>query len=114
MPTIRKTTALAANGQANPLVGSQYEYLPWDALVQFAVLKDSAGAGTVEATIFSGSDVLLEQSQIDEKALSDPVRFPDDYDVQDVAAAGERINVTLREISGNVDTVRTVVRITPL
>lgn len=112
MPTIRRTTVLAANAQANPLQGSQYEYLPFDAVVQFAILAIAASAAT--ASVFSGSDVLMQNETIDSLALANPILFPDHYDIQDVAAAGERLGVTIADISGAGTTVRTVVRITPL
>jgi hypothetical protein len=114
MPTIKRTTSLAANESANPLAGSQYEYLPFDALVQAAVLADAAGE--VEATFFSGTDVILEGAPLDTLAVATPIQFPDDYDIQDVAAQGERLGLTIREVGGNVGptVVRTVVRITPL
>lgn len=116
MPTIKRTTPLAANGSANPLVGSQYEFLPFDAAIEVAILHDGAGtpAGEVEATMFSGSDVLLENAQIDTKAATDPIVHPDDFMIVDVAAAGERLGLTIRETAGGAPTVRTVVRITPL
>lgn len=114
MPTIKRSTVLAANGVANPLQGSQYEYLPFDALIQAAIRVGATE--TAVATMFSGSDLLLEESPIDEKAATEPIVFPEDYDIQDVAAAGERIGLTVRETAGAVGgaTVRTVVRITPL
>lgn len=114
MPTIKRTSSLAANASANPLVGSQYEYLPFDAVVQAAVIVEPGGA--VEASMFSGSDVLLENAPLDEKPATEPITFPDDYDIQDVAAAGERLGLTIRETAGAIGptTVRTVVRITPL
>lgn len=113
MPTIKRTTVLAAGAVAQPLTGSQYEYLPFDALIEASILNDD-NTDPVEATMFSGSDVLLENSLIDEKALTESVRYPDDYDVQDVAAAGERIGITIRNTGANPATVRTTVRITPL
>jgi len=113
VPTIKRTTTLGANGVAQPLTGSQYEYLPFDALIEAAIIANPGDV--VEATMFSGSDVLLENAQVDEKPTTDPIRYPDDYDVQDVAAAGERVGITLREVAGAAGTiVRTVVRITPL
>lgn len=112
MPTIKRRTDLAANGVANPLVGSQYEYLPFDALVEIAILADTGDQ--VSASVFSGSDVLLQNEQVDEKALAEPVVYPDDYFIQDVAAQGERLGLTLQETAGAISIVRTVVRITPL
>jgi phosphopantothenoylcysteine synthetase/decarboxylase len=113
MPTIKRTVTLAANGSANPLTGSQYEFLPFDALVEAAIIADSAAAGAVEANMFSGSDLLLENAPVDEKALTEVIRYPDDYQVVDVAAAGERIGLTLRETAAGAQTVRVVIRITP-
>lgn len=112
MPTIRRTTVLAANATANPLQGSQYEYLPFNAMVEIAILSVTAGA--VQASVFSGSDVLLQNEVVDSAALAVPVVYPDNYDISDVAAAGERLGITITDIGGAGDTVRTVVRITPV
>lgn len=114
MPTIKVTSSLGANEAANPLVGSQYEYLPFNALVQAAILVDTGGE--VEATMFSGSDVILQNAPLDEKAATLPVTFPEDYQIQDTALQGERLGLTIRETAGAVGPtlVRTVVRITPL
>lgn len=112
MPTIRRTTTLGANGTGFPLQGSQYEYLPFNAVIQAAILADAGDS--VSASMFSGSDVLLEDAELDTLAVATPIQFPENYEIQDVAAAGERIGVTLRDTSGAGGTVRTVVRITPL
>ena len=112
MPTIRQTTTLAANASANPLQGSQYEYLPFDAVVEFAILADAGD--TVNASVFSGSDVLLQNAQVDALAVATPIQYPENYDIRDVAAAGERLGVTVTDASGAGGVVRTVVRITPL
>ena len=117
MPTIKQKTTLAPGTTANPLVGNQYEYLPFNALVEFAILQEpeTTAGDVVEATVFSGSDVLMQGSDLDTKALADPIQYPWDYDIQDVAAAGERLGVTLVNKGGtDTLTVRTVVRITPL
>lgn len=112
MPTIRRTNVLAANAQANPLQGSQYEYLPFDAMVEFAILAIAASVAT--ASVFSGSDVLMQNETVDGLALANPIIYPDHYEIRDVAAAGERLGVTVADISGAGTTVRTVVRITPM
>lgn len=114
MPTIKQRNSLAANATANPLVGSQYEYLPWPAKIEAAILVDTGGE--VEATMFSGSDVLLERATVDEKAAAEAIQYPYDVSVTDVAGAGERIGINLRETAGAVGPtlVRTQVWITPL
>lgn len=112
MPTIRRTTVLAANATANPLQGSQYEYLPFNAMVEISIT--SILVGSVQASVFSGSDVLLQNEVVDSIVAANPIVYPDHYDISDVAAAGERLGVTITDVGGAGDTVRTIVRITPL
>lgn len=113
MPTIRDvTTGAAAGAVINPLVGSQYEYLPFDALVEFAIKADAGDAW--DASVFSGTDVLMQNDRVDQLATATPIEYPEHFDIADVAAAGERLGVTLVNQSGGVADVRTVVRITPL
>ena len=112
MPTIRSRDDVAAGATINPLQGSQYEYLPFDALVQFAILADAGD--TFQGSVFSGSDVLMQNSDIDNLAVATPIQFPENYEIQDVAAAGERLGVSLTNVGGAIGTIRTVVRITPL
>lgn len=112
MPTIRRTTVLAANATVNPLQGSQYEYLPFNAMVEIACL--AIADSVAQASIFSGTDVLLQNETIDGLALANPVIYPDHYEIQDVGAMGERLGVSVTDISGAGTTVRTVVRITPV
>jgi len=111
MPTIRVlTTDIPANGSANPLQGNQYEYLPFPARVEFAVVASAAG---IDVTVYSGSDLLQQGGPASVKAT--PVLYPDDFLLDDVAGQGERLNVILREIAGTALTdIETVVKITPL
>lgn len=114
MPTIKRTVSLTANEAANPLTGSQYEFLPFDAVIQLAAYAD-AGV-TAEANFFSGTDVLLENAPLDEKPTSDNIKPAEDAQVTDVGAAGERLGLTIRETGGAVGPgkVRVVLVITPL
>jgi hypothetical protein len=111
MPTIRATTTnIAANGTSFPLQGNQYEYLPFNAQLEFAVVANATG---ITATVYSGSDVLQQAGAVSVKSTS-PV-YPDDFLLADIAMAGERISVELRETAGTATTdIETVVRITPL
>jgi hypothetical protein len=110
MPTIIKTLAMATGTTGNPLSGSQYEFLPFNAYLEFAVVSDVA---SVQATVYSGSDVLQEQGDVPIKAANTSPIYPDDFLLSDVAAAGERISVQLRNNNAGAANVRTVVRITP-
>jgi len=114
MPTIRVvTTALAPNSVAFPLAGSQYEYLPFNARVEFAVVSDDVAPEELEVTIYSGTDVLQQAGPLSPKAT--PV-YPDDFLLDDVAAAGERLSVEIRSGAAGLTTgvIQTVVKITPL
>ena len=113
MPLIKTLDQGIADGATiNPLQGNQYEYLPFDALVEIAVLADAGD--TWLGTIFSGSDVLMQNSIVDALALATPIVYPDHFTLQDVAAAGERLGIQLTNNTGAVADVRTAVRITPL
>ena len=111
-PLIKVLVAMTANGTSYPLSGSQYEFLPFDAMVEFAILADTGA--TVNASVFSGSDVLQQRSAVDILAVASPIVYPDHYSLSDVAAAGERLSVELVEGAGGTPDVRTACRITPL
>lgn len=112
MPLIRvATTNLAANASAFPLQGNQYEWLPFPARLEFAVV---ANAATIDVTIYSGSDVLQQGGPPTVKTTATCV-YPDDFMLDDVANAGERLNVILRETGAVATTdIETAVKITPL
>lgn len=113
MPLIKTLDqGVAAATTIFPWQGNQYEFLPFDALVEVALLADAGDSW--DASVFSGSDVLLQNSRIDALALATPIRYPDDFDLQDIAAAGERLGCALTNQTGAVADVRTAVRITPL
>ncbi len=113
MPTIFNTTTGAAGGvTVNPLAGSQYEYLPFDAFVEFAIYADTGDTWNV--SVFSGSDVLMQSAVIPILATAAPIIYPDHYFLNDVAGAGERLGIQAVNGTGGVADFRTIVRITPL
>lgn len=113
MPLIKTIDQAVADGATIfPWQGNQYEFLPFDAEIDVAILADTGD--TWLASVFSGSDVLMQSSQVDNLALAVPLTFPDDYSLSDVAAAGERLGCSLTNNTGAVADVRTAVRITPL
>lgn len=113
MPLI-KTHAIdvAAAATIFPWQGNQYEILPFDALVEVALLADTGD--DFLGSVYSGSDVLLQASEIDELALANPIVYPDHYSLSDVAAVRERLGCSLTNNTGAVADVRTAVKITPL
>lgn len=111
MPTIKGVTSIpAAGSNNNVLSGSAFEYLPFNARVDIGVIGDAGG--NHRATIQSGSDVLMEESPIS-RAARVPI-WPDDYDLSDVAAQGDRLKIAVRNLSAGALDVFWAVRITPL
>lgn len=109
MPTIRDSRSVAANSTVYPLQGSQYEFMSQNAKVEFAVIAAATG---ILASIFSGSDVLQQAAPATVKTT--PAMYPEDFLVEDVAAAGERISCEIRNTTGGAIVVETIVRITPV
>lgn len=113
MPSILvQTTGAAAGSTVNPLQGSQFEFLSYDAFVEFAVYADTGDTWTV--SIFSGSDVLMQNATAPILATAVPILYPDHFYLNDVAGAGERLGVQAVNGTGAVADFRTALRITPL
>jgi len=108
---IQGVTSTAAGATTiNVLAGSVYEYLPFNAQVEFGICGDAAGEGRV--TVLSGSDTLLEESPVSRQARF-PV-YPDDFTLVDAAAGGERLVVRHRNTGAAANNLFWAVRITPL
>jgi len=111
MPFIAKRIVLAANGSASALTDDQFEYLPYNSLVEFGLLTDATGA---LATVFSGSDLLMDEGPIALGTINVFPKFPDDYHLTDIAAGGERLKIRLRDTSGAQRIVMIGVRISQI
>jgi hypothetical protein len=112
MPLINKQTVMTANGTATPLAGTQFEFLPYDARVEIAI--QASAVSQVVATVYSGSDLLMEEGPVQVGTIGVMPKYPDDFFLVDDALAGDRLSVRLREITGATPTVMTAVRITAL
>ena len=97
MPTIQNQVSIPLSGvNDNVLEGSQFEFLPFDAFLEFGLNGDANG-GDLRIDVYSGSDVLAE-NMIPSIQNRTPV-YPDDFPLTDVAAAGERIKIRVRNVS---------------
>jgi len=124
MPLIAVETPASAGGALGtffPLQGNQYEFLPFDALVEFAVIlkQKIANITTVaeaKIQVYSGSDLLSQDQVLDLLEVGQSLEYPEHFQLQDVAGAGERLSVQLQiEILGSeLTVVQTRVRITPV
>lgn len=113
MPSILvQTTNAAAGATVSPLQGSQYEYLPFNAFVEFAVYADTGDTWTL--SVFSGSDVLMQNAPMPILATATPIIYPDHFFLNDTALAGERLGVQAVNGTGGVADFRTLVRIAPI
>jgi hypothetical protein len=113
MPVIQGTTSVAAASvNDNVLQGSQFEFLPYNAFLEFGLNGDANG-GDLRVDVYSGQDVLMESSPMNIQNRL-PV-YPDDFTLQDVAAAGERIKIRVRNTNaGAARSINFAVRITPV
>ena len=112
MPLISDTTSmLTLTTVDNILSGSQFEFLPYDAFLEFGIV----GAGVVGdfvVDVYSGQDVLMEAGAI--SILDRMPVYPEDFPLNDVAAGGERIKIRIRNSSAGTLIVNTAVKITPI
>ena len=112
MPVIQgKATVTGSNVTDNLLSGSQFEFLPCDATLDFGIVGD-ANAADLRVDVYSGQDVLMESGQ--PSAQNRIPVFPDDYNLSDVAAAGERIKIRVRNLNAADRSIFYAVRITPV
>lgn len=113
MPTIQGVTSVAAASVTdNVLSGSQFEFLPYDARLDFGIVGD-ANAADLRVDVYSGQDVLMESAQPSAQARM-PIN-PDDYSLEDVAAGGQRIKIRVRNLNaGAARSLYWAVRITPI
>lgn len=110
MPVIQNTLSIAANSTIdNVIQGSQFEFLPYNAQLEFGLNGSATG---LVADVYSGQDTVAERY-----ALSTANRFPiypDDYPLTDVAAGGERVKVRVQNTTAGALTLFYSVRVTPL
>lgn len=113
MPVIQNTVSVAASSvNDNVLAGSQFEFLPYNAILEFGLNGDANGAD-LRVDVYSGQDVLMENSPMSAQARI-PI-YPDDYQLNDVGAAGERIKIRVRNTNaGAARSIFFAVRITPV
>ncbi len=112
MPLIQGLVTVPAGGvNENLLAGSQFEFLPFDAELEIGLMGDANGAfQRVDA--YSGQDALCEGISLG-VANRTPV-YPDDFALTDVAAAGERLKVRVRNTAAAAANVFFSVRIAGL
>jgi len=111
MATMAGQVALAAGVlNSNIIVGQVYEILPFDCMVEIALVSSVAGT---RSQVTCDTEVLLQdvgQENVLVKATQ-PI-YPDDYLVEGVCAAGARLIIS--GFNAAAATLRYNVRISPL
>lgn len=101
MPLIQQSVSIAASSvNDNVIAGSQFEFLPYDAALRFALNGSAIG---LVADVYSGQDVLAEQMGVN--TLNRVPINPDDFLLTDVAGAGERIKIRVRNTTAGALTL---------
>jgi len=110
MPVIQRELSLAAGASNdNVLSGSAFEFARTNSLVSMGVVASATGTF---CTINSGADVVAEEFAPAIKTTF-PI-IPDEMYYSDVAAAGDRLVVRVRNPTGGAITIRVICQITPL
>lgn len=110
MPVIMKQVSVPLNGTVdNVLAGSAFEFARSNALVSMGV---SAAATGTFVTFNSGADVVAEE--FEPAILTRYPIIPDEMYFSDVAAAGDRLVIRVRNTTGAAIIVRVVCQVTPL
>lgn len=113
MPLIQGSTSVAASStNDNVLSGSQFEFVPYPAQIDFGLNGDANGTD-LRVDVYSGNDILTENMTANSNNT-----FPkgqDDFLLTDVAAQGERLKIRVRNTSAaGARTLFWAVRVTPL
>lgn len=110
MPQIQKSVSVGGSASvSNQLAGEFFEFLPYNAVVEVGLCQSATG---LLIDLITGGDVVAKDAVPLIKATS-PI-YPDDFTLQDVVGAGERLVLAIRNTTGGALTLLYTVRITPL
>jgi len=110
MPIIQKSVSVGGTTTINnQLAGEFFEFLPYNALVEVGLNQSATG---LLVDFISGTDIVAKDYVPLIKATS-PI-YPDEFTLQDIAAAGERLVLAIRNTTGGALTLLYTVRISPV
>jgi hypothetical protein len=119
MPSFNFTQNLTANVPFNPLLGWQYEYVPFPARVSLLVnAAMTTITDVVNLVVTSGSETIQESSPIQNVAAASQGQIPSPLNVPVVSwlsPAGDRLKLNfLTASAGAVKQVSGVITLSPL
>lgn len=115
MPQLPFSVALVANAAGrNPLLGWQYEYLPWRAFVKL-LTRTTGAAGNVQMTVFAGSECIQQRApvQVGGTAGVTPSELNTPA-LEFIAAAGDRLILSIDETAAATPTVDGIIIVNPV
>ncbi len=112
MPSFIYTQAVLTGATFTPLVGWQYQYLPWPAEV--TVMSRGTAVGMVQ-TYTSGSETIVEESPVQAGGTAGVTPAPLNTPVQGWhAAMGDLLKLSFRNTTGGTITVDGIIEVVPL
>jgi hypothetical protein len=113
MPILQRTDSIPANGfNANIWSGTQFEFAPYNALLELSVMGSATG---LQFTFATGADTLsIDQAVQVVRAANEYGKYPDDYVVKDIVGGGERIIEALRNTTGGALSHFSSIMLTPV
>jgi len=112
VPSFIFTRAVLAGATFNPLVGWQYQYLPWPAKV--SVLARATAIAMVNVYT-SGSETIVEESPTQAGGTAGVTPAPLNTPEQNwLGAAGDLLKLNYRNTSGATITIDGIIDIVPL
>jgi len=109
MPTVQSSVSVAANSvNDNVISGSQFEFMPYAAKLDFGLTGSAAG---LLVDIYSGQDIVCESFALNANNRI-PI-MPDDFTLKDIAAPGDRLKIRVRNTTGGALTAFWSLIITP-
>jgi len=112
MPQLSWVQSVAAGATFQPILGWQYEYVPFGGAIKINHDADAVG---VVSTVTSGSDTLQERSPLSAGGTAGV--FPSDLDVPpliDEVAAGDRIKILYENTTVGAIDVAGIIDYTPV
>ena len=110
MPTIQSSQSVPANGTIeNVFAGSQFEFAPYNASIEVAVIGSAVG---LVADVSTGQDVVSENYSV--SGLNRFPIMPDDFLIQDIVKQSERVKLRVRNTTAGAVTVFYTMRMFPV
>ena len=111
--------ALTLGVAYNPLIGWQYEYLPFPAAVKLVVNSPQTTPATdrVTLSITSGSEQIMEASPVQSTAVANLGVLPAELNTPAhtwLSPAGDRLKLLFTMIAGTTDYVQGTIYVNPL